>query len=486
MKKLLSIALICMLASDLFAGGLVTNTNHSSWFTRMQSRDATLGVDAVYYNPAGLTKLGDGLHLSLNNQYIRQTQLITSDYALLTDSPREFEGIVSAPLFPGLYAVYNTGNFAFSFGFNPIGGGGGAQFDQGLPSFESSISELVPLMQSILAPLDAGVLGATGMDPMFRNITGYSADIFFEGSSVYFGYQGNISYSINDLISLGVGVRYVTANNTYKGYIRNVGITASPSIPDLVGSYSPPGEYLRAISGTPYVDPITGATLNGAADMIDMGSNIEADVEQSGSGITPILSLNISPAENLNIALKYEMKTNLELSTKVNDNKGAGIWVDGGKEIADIPAQISAGIMYKPLENLTISTGAHYYLDKNVDYDGSDTIDVEMIDKNFFEYAIGLEYGISESFRVSAGWLTTITGVNENYQSDLSYSLNTNTFGAGFGFDINEMLELSLGASYTLYKDGEISRSSELTGLNYNIGLDKKVLIISAGINIHL
>ena len=45
----------------------------------------------------------------------------------------------------------------------------------------------------------------------------YSADIFFEGTSVYFGYQANVAYKINDMISVAVGVRLVSAKNTYNG-----------------------------------------------------------------------------------------------------------------------------------------------------------------------------------------------------------------------------------------------------------------------------
>ena len=40
---------------------------------------------------------------------------------------------------------------------------------------------------------------------------------FFEGTSVFFGFQANVSYAINDMISVAIGGRYVTANETYNG-----------------------------------------------------------------------------------------------------------------------------------------------------------------------------------------------------------------------------------------------------------------------------
>ncbi|MDO9341265.1 MAG: hypothetical protein Q7T72_12160 [Bacteroidales bacterium] len=190
-------------------------------------------------------------------------------------------------------------------------------------------------------------------------------------------------------------------------------------------------------------------TANAAATQ-----NIEVDAEESGMGYTPILSANFSPSEKLNIAIKYEFKTKLELTTKVNDNKGGGVFTDGVKVIADMPAMFAAGVEYKPMDKLLVSASMNYYFDKNVDYDGSKTAPhINMIDKNFTEYALGLEYGLSEKLRASAGWLGTFTGVNANYQNDQGYSLNTNSFGGGVGYRITPMIDLNLGGSYTIYKE---------------------------------
>ena len=49
--------------------------------------------------------------------------------------------------------------------------------------------------------------------------------------------------------------------------------------------------------------------------------------------IRQILSANFSPSDKLNIAVKYEFKTKLELTTKVASNMGGGIFVDGTKVI---------------------------------------------------------------------------------------------------------------------------------------------------------
>ncbi|HHU99669.1 MAG TPA: aromatic hydrocarbon degradation protein, partial [Bacteroidales bacterium] len=129
MKRIYSVISALVVTGSLFAGGLVTNTNQSALYTRLQSRNASTSIDAVYYNPAGLTKLSDGFHFSLNNQTIGQTQRVTTAYDPLNGSPKEYVGKVSAPVYPGVYAAFKTGKLALSLGFNPVGGGGGATYE---------------------------------------------------------------------------------------------------------------------------------------------------------------------------------------------------------------------------------------------------------------------------------------------------------------------------------------------------------------------
>jgi long-chain fatty acid transport protein len=510
MRKFLTFVSATFITGSLFAGGLVTNNNQSAMFTRTQNRNASTGIDAVFFNPAGLTKLDDGFYFSLNNQTINQTRKITNNYPYLSGTPKEYTGKVSAPIYPGVYAAFKTGKFAVSAGFNPIGGGGGATYDKGLPSFEMSVADLVPLLNSKSIPT-----------------TQYAAEITFEGTSVYFGYQGNVSYEINKMFSVAAGLRLVSAKNTYTGALTDISV--NPNYPAFGaafnGSMVPATDFFTAgattlntlatgsalyVAGlTPIVQAGFGSVLlsngttvgltesqvgqiqqilgaagltpeqiaaqtiassqgvltvagpqfaaNGATMTGYAGATQDTyvDVEQTGMGYTPILSLNFSPSDKLNIAIKYEFKTKLELTTKVRDGKGGGVFTDGEKIIADLPAILFLGVEYKPISNLSLAGTFNYYFDQNVDYDGSELVDIDMIDNNFLEYGLGAEYGISEKLRVSAGWLATNTGVNENYLSDQKYSTDTNSFGAGFGFRITPMIDLNVGGQYTLYDEGE-------------------------------
>ncbi|MCK7536357.1 MAG: hypothetical protein MZV63_37940 [Marinilabiliales bacterium] len=96
------------------------------------------------------------------------------------------------------------GKFAISLGVNVIGGGGSATFEKGLPMFDMSASDLVPMLNS---PYDA---------------TSYSLDAYLEGSSVFWGYQLGVTYAINDMIAVYLGARYVSATNTYVGHLKDI------------------------------------------------------------------------------------------------------------------------------------------------------------------------------------------------------------------------------------------------------------------------
>ena len=135
-KQILLITGLVSLATMAFGGGIVTNSNQSAAWVRTLVRDASTDADAVYYNPAGLIKLNDGFHFSLNSQTIFQNKDVTSNYQFLNPSPKKYAGEVTAPVFPGAYATWKKNKLAISFGFNPVGGGGGAEYAKGLPSFE--------------------------------------------------------------------------------------------------------------------------------------------------------------------------------------------------------------------------------------------------------------------------------------------------------------------------------------------------------------
>ena len=121
------------------------------------------------------------------------------------------------------------------------------------------------------------------------------------------------------------------------------------------------------------------------------------------------------------------------------------------KKYSDLPAIFAVGAQYQLFKKLMVAGCFNYYFDQNVDYDGSEMVEINMIDENFIEFGIGAEYAINEKLRASAGFSATLTGVNGNYQSDQTYSANTGSFGAGFGYRISRLIDLNVGGQYTIY-----------------------------------
>jgi long-chain fatty acid transport protein len=524
-KTILALTMIAAVVMTTYAGGLLTNTNQSAQFVRMLSRNASTQIDAVYFNPAGLAKLEDGWHFALHNQSIFQEKPVNSEFPLLNNG--EYIGKVKAPVFPNAYAVYKNNNWAFSLGFGPVGGGGSATFDRGLPSFEIPITKLVP-----------GLAGLKQLpSPYNYNVSGYDADLYFDGSSIFWGIQVGATYKFNDVVSGYAGVRYMPSTNTYNGSIQNIQLnvngamvsaptwmksTAAPAISGLAtaatGGYNTyntaatgvqqivaagagsltialaqtngiinatqkaqfeallanlgktPAEIaaynmtqinaLYTGAATTYQGQATqlSATALGLAATANTLGDKKVETKQTGAGWTPILGANFNVNEKLNVGIKYEFKTRLELtnSTPVDD---LGLFPDGGKSNSDIPAILAVGIGYKPADWLETQLSYNIYFDKGVDWGNNvresvyDRVVVREIDKNYWELALGLQFNLSDKFAVSIGGMRSKSGIADSWQSDFDYSNPAFTAALGIQWKISDKLTLDAGAMNVFYQD---------------------------------
>ncbi|MCK5170162.1 MAG: outer membrane protein transport protein, partial [Bacteroidales bacterium] len=411
----------------------------------------------------------------------------------------------------------NTGKFSFSFGMNIIGGGGSATFEKGLPSFELGIADLVP------------GLSARGLPT-----TAYSLDAYFEGSSLFYGYQLGASYEINDMISIYLGARYVTAKNTYAGHLTDVMIntahpvhnptldmisapwffsqlaadatTAAESLTDIselgFGAFTPEQIYLSGnMTDAEYgalsagyaalgldatvnsvddgIAPFTASAAESSVKAMLLADQEDVEVEQTGSGITPIIGVNISPNDKLNIGLKYEFMTKLELENNTTKDfiigfdpttgSTIGMFPDGEINRNDMPALLTVGVDYQMSDKFLVSTGMHYYFDKNADYGYKDANDnaiknSDVFDSNYWEWALGLEYNISEKMLISAGYLFAKSGLKPEYQTDLNYKISSHSAGLGGAYSITPKIDLNLAVAYTFYTEDSKDYQHDLAG----------------------
>jgi long-subunit fatty acid transport protein len=547
MKHLkLTIGLAFLLLNVMvYGGGIVTNTNQSAAWVRMFARDASTDLDAVYYNPAGLTALGKGFYFSLNNQFIFSKRYVKNNYPYLNN--HEYIGDIVAPVFPGIYGAYSTGKFVFSFGFNVVGGGGSVVYNKGLPSFEIGVSDLIPSLSA--AP---------------NNVSAYSSDVYFKGTSIFLGYQAGVSYKVNDMVSVFAGLRYVTAKNTYSGYLRNVNVNSNgtwlpasallggianqmqsmigipTSLQPLVtggggsltlaqaqgAGYLPAAQAAAIEQGLAYIGvssaaisamtitqvqgaftaatPTLQASYYSASIKSKLLRNQQADVEQTGHGICPIIGADLKINEKLNIGLKYEFATKMNVTNKTSADfvvdslpgqPATTMFPNGEKTPSDMPALLTMGASYKLFDKLKVSGGFHYYFDKSVNYGhtlNGDIVDnKQLINKNNYELALGFEYNLNEKLLLSTGYLYTNTGIKDEFNTDINYCLSSHSFGFGGKWAVSSKVDFDLGVSYTEYiPSSKIYTHTIETTPAQNVTVKEKyyknVLIFAIGFNVKL
>lgn len=446
MKKWVSFSVLLLCGAALVFPSILTNSNQSAQYFRLLSRNPSTDIDAVYYNPAGLTKLANGWHFSLSNQTIFQEKTITNAFPRLNNDT--YTGKTTVPLFPNVYAVYKKDRLALSLGFGPNAGGGSADYNRGLPSFETPIALLPLLLTSMGIPT-----------------TKYAADIVFKGSSIFLGFQANASYALSDAISVAAGIRYISAKNTYEGDIKNIKINAS--IPPL--NINPTAQMISAAQFF---------TMIGQPALARSVGDMTVDAEQTGTGLTPILSLNLSPIDGLNISAKYEFITKLELLNKTAKDD-TGMFPDGLKTNRDIPAILSLGASYVLTPKWRALVSFNQFFDKNVNWDGEE----KLIDKNTYELSVGTEFDLSDMLTVSAGYLRTQFGLSEDYQSDLGFELSADAVALGARLKLGK-LDLDLGGLYTFYKDDKKTLRSPIFGA-YSENYKKTTVGFAVGLGYH-
>ena len=263
MKKIFVMLTSVMLAAatTATAGGILTNTNQSIDFLRNPARDAAIGLDGVYSNPAGVAFLPEGFHIGFNWQYAHQTRTITSTNPVFAlgrknngNVTKTFEGVADAPIIPSLQAAYNKGNWSVQFNFSVPGGGGKCEFGDGLGSFESVVGNIAYQLQG----LDQI---ATALGQPAPGVKGYDMNGFMEGRQYYFGFQLGAAYKILPELSVYGGLRLLYGTATYKAKISNIMVNTA-------GGYQDFGSFMQ--SATALVDGGI-STVNAGLEQVNAG-----------------------------------------------------------------------------------------------------------------------------------------------------------------------------------------------------------------------
>ena len=497
-------ALLLAMATSTQAGGLLTNTNQNIAFNRNFARVGAIGIDGVYFNPAGVAFLDQGFHLSLNFQNVYQTRQITSAFSVpafantpyeypftlnggdKTDGSKFYEGKASVPILPSFQVAYNKDKWSFQAGFGLTGGGGKASFNEGLPSFERQIAILPALINQQL-PTFSTLLGQQETPA-----TSYSMQSYMSGHQYNFGLQLGVAYKINENLSVFGGARFNYIYNKYEGNITNISADVNGNNQNLYEYFGSKAKLLtekaaalqaQAVAAKTQADayqaqanaatdPTAKAQLQAAANQYAAGAQQASagakmvsagadklnsskelvkdryvEVSQRGWGITPILGIDYRTGK-WNFAARYEFTTkfNIENNTKRDDTQK---YENGVNTPNDIPGILALGAQYEILKNLRVMAGYNHYFDKDARMDNNKQ---RFLKHNTQEFLAGVEWDINPSVTVSAGGQRTLYGLGDGkYLTDLSFVTSSYSFGVGAKIKVAKNAHLNVAYFFTNY-----------------------------------
>ena len=475
MKKTLLLGLIALTAAPAaHAGGLLNNTSLHALYLRSLARNASLAIDATYYNPAGLVFTPDGWRFSVNSQTVLQRRDIDATFAPFAYSTagtttKRFEGKATAPIVPTLMASYKKGDWAFSAVAGVFGGGGKASFTSGLPQFEANVALVPTITQAIaqkatamIAALPAGALPPAAqagfaklIDPI-KAANKYSVDSKLEGLQYVFGLQAGASYKINQHLSAYLGARLSYAYNTYTGYIRNIQVSGADGAmhhaPTYFGAIA-----VGAKAAEPIVNNLPDALKQQVQPVLAVPGQLaqktldkRIEVKQTGIGLAPIVGLNFN-YEGLNVGARYEFRTAIRVknTTEANDS-GMEQFADGAKVANDLPAVLGVGASYRILPTVTAAVSYNHFFEKSANMAGDKQ---KTLKGNTNEYLFGVEWNALDWLDVSGGVQITRKGVSDAYQSNIHFDMSSTSYGLGVGLHLTKEAQLNLAYMISSYGD---------------------------------
>jgi len=403
--------------------------NMSAKWIRSNARNAALeGTDIVNYNPAGLVKLNNGFHISLNNQSLFRHPQHTFNLGAGEQTCKQ-----GGPdlLLPAIYAAYKKDKWALSTALYVTGGGASAYFPDG-----SVNTNMIGYRFMALTNAAYG--------------TGYTSlkDQYLKASSYYLAIPITFSYSITDKLALSLGGRYLIANNHTKASLILSGSTVSA--PD---------------------------------------SYVSIDYKNKATGFGGIIGVNYSVNEKLNIAAHYETKVKLEF--KAEDNKGTvkTYIPDGKKSNRDLPAVLYTGVSYKFNKKFIAALDFNYYFQKDANWGSiGDSVKVSSAAGNAYHFALSFDYQILPKLQVSVGGKY----LHFNYDNlDLYYTqlgayevvkYDNLYFGLGAGYSLTEKIKIDFGVGRIFWSDKKIKAENWPT--RTDVSVSSKAYDVAIGVDI--
>ena len=291
-------------------------------------------------------------------------------------------------------------------------------------------------------------------------------DGYMKGRQYYYGIQLGAAYKVNSNLSVYGGLRLLYGDATYKAKISNILVKTA-------GGYVEFGDFMQGAIG--YVDGKLDqvnaaiATYGETAELVAQKAQLEGTKtelgtlqkyaegvnllsNQDGMGVAPVIGVDWK-YKNFNFAAKYEFKTQIRMKNESTVNKASEIaavnkFRDAEKVNEDAPALLTIGAQWKPINEVSLNLGWHHYFDKDANWYNNTQ---DLLRRNTNEYLAGVEWDITDKLNVSGGAQLTRYGLTDEYMNDMSFVVNSYSFGFGFSYKVKDNITLSAAYFQTNY-----------------------------------
>ena len=198
------------------------------------------------------------------------------------------------------------------------------------------------------------------------------------------------------------------------------------------------------------------AQLEGARDNLNnlqkYAGGVNLLCNQTGIGFAPVVGVDYK-IKNFNFAAKYEFRTQIRMKNESTVNEASAIaavnkFRDGEKVNEDMPALLTIGVQYSPIDVVRINAGWHHFFDKDASWYNNSQ---ELLKHNTNEFLLGAEWDTTKKLTFSAGGQLTRYGMSDEYISDMSFVVNSYSIGFGFSYKLSDIVSVKAAYFQTYY-----------------------------------
>lgn len=409
-------------------------------------------TSTVNYNPAGLTRIEDGLYINGGLQYA------TGEYSTKYNGD-QFKTDLSSAV-PNFSIVKKQGKHAFFWTVGGIAGGAGVEYKDGISKY-ATLQETFTKLGAIKAEQIIGIpLGPLNFDAIDFTNTKIKGKV--EGENRYIQTTLGTAYQVDSKWSVSGALRVVHGQRNFKGNLEVSGVEAG-TVPQII-------EGLR---------PGLQETLDSLAN--GLNGRASTDIEREAWGFGGQFGINYAATDRLNIGMRYDTKVRMNFETKEKKTPETILgslgfesfypeYGDGFKGRRDLPAILALGASYTVTDRWMTFVGGNYYFNKaaNIGERAQTETGASRKYKDGYEISVGSEYAINEKWSWMAGANYAVTGAEvENYH-DSEYALDSIMIGTGAKYKYSENLLLTGSVAHYFYdtvKANNITYKKETTAL---------------------